>query len=408
MLSLPDFAAVHRRPTGADGAVSPLRTDPAGTGEFATALAGLGMPTRHADGDALPRDGNTLPPADAAAPASPVDVQLPAVAPPGTESTGPHDPAALAAISGNTATSVPADAEVLAVPEMAPLPDAAELDGRNMRDTSRETESVVSPPVDARSLAAAPATAVQPLSTNTALQAGASPGPAEPSLPASADRPSPAAADAVKSARVNSMPGITDEPQTPDKLQALPEVTIDGRETVLRATTPGPLLVPLSGLAPNVANASGTAPPAVLPPPVDIPVGEPRWGEAIAGRVVLIAGQRLSSAEIRLNPAELGPVTVDLKIEDNIAQVTFNAQQQLTRDALEQALPRLREMLAEQGLSLGRADVTGQDTAGRSGGHATDDDAAVRQAGNGPGGDVVPSAGVAAERAIEGLIDTFA
>lgn len=411
MMSLPEFSAAHARPTGAGGADSPMRTDPIDPGRFAAALAGAGTGARHANGDALPQDGKTLPLADTAVPALPVDVPLPAAMAPGAEQAGQHDLAALAATSGPAASSVPADADVLTLPETAPPPDLAEVDRPNARLAQLETESAIPPLVDPRPAVVAPATAVPTLPVATAPQAGPPPGapdgPAPPAVPASADGPSPAVTNEINSARSGSMPEITGEPQTADKLQAVAESIIDGRDTVLRPTAPGPL-APVSGLAPNVANIPGTAPPAALPPPIDIPVAEPRWGDALAERVVLIAGQRLSSAEIRLNPAELGPVTVDLKIEDNIAQVTFSAQQQLTRDALEQALPRLREMLAEQGLSLGRADVTGQGTGDRSGGHATGADEAARRGGDGPGDDDVPSGEAVAERAIKGLIDTFA
>ena len=78
----------------------------------------------------------------------------------------------------------------------------------------------------------------------------------------------------------------------------------------------------------------------------------------------MMAGNQLRSAEIRLTPAELGPLRVQVAVDDGAAHVTFHAQHAVTRDAIEQALPRLREMLAESGLSLGQADVSDRGVGG--------------------------------------------
>lgn len=93
------------------------------------------------------------------------------------------------------------------------------------------------------------------------------------------------------------------------------------------------------------------------------PVSAPGWGDRIGERVVMLAGNQLKSAEIRLTPAELGPVRVQISVDDGATNVTFQAAHAVTRDALEQALPRLREMLAESGLTLGQADVGEQGVA---------------------------------------------
>jgi flagellar hook-length control protein FliK len=57
-------------------------------------------------------------------------------------------------------------------------------------------------------------------------------------------------------------------------------------------------------------------------------------------------------AELQLNPAEMGPVTVQIVLDGNQAQVSFQAQQAETRQALEQSLPELAAALQGQGLTL--------------------------------------------------------
>lgn len=91
--------------------------------------------------------------------------------------------------------------------------------------------------------------------------------------------------------------------------------------------------------------------------PIGTPVPDPSWGERISERVLTIVGSQFKTAEIRLTPAELGPVRVQVSVDEGATNVTFHAQHSVTREAIELALPRLREMLAENGLSLGQASV---------------------------------------------------
>jgi flagellar hook-length control protein FliK len=86
-------------------------------------------------------------------------------------------------------------------------------------------------------------------------------------------------------------------------------------------------------------------------------VTDPAWGDQLGQRVQLMASNRLQSAEIRLTPAELGPLRIQLSIDDGAANVTFHAQHAVTRDAIEQALPRLRDMLADNGLTLNQVSI---------------------------------------------------
>ena len=104
------------------------------------------------------------------------------------------------------------------------------------------------------------------------------------------------------------------------------------------------------------ATASAAATPHAQAP-IDVPVKDTAWGGALGERVVVMANNQLQSAEIRLTPAELGPLRVQVAVEDGAANVTFHAQHAVTREAIEQALPRLRELLAENGLTLNQADV---------------------------------------------------
>jgi flagellar hook-length control protein FliK len=60
----------------------------------------------------------------------------------------------------------------------------------------------------------------------------------------------------------------------------------------------------------------------------------------------------LESGSLRVSPEHLGPVEVQISVQNGDASVWFGASHPDTRAALEQALPRLREMFANQGLTL--------------------------------------------------------
>ena len=90
---------------------------------------------------------------------------------------------------------------------------------------------------------------------------------------------------------------------------------------------------------------------------VDLPVGQPKWGGEFAQKVVWMTTQQHQVAEIRLNPAHLGPVEVMLSITQDQATAQFLSPHLAVREAIEAALPRLKEMMAENGIQLGNVMV---------------------------------------------------
>lgn len=158
---------------------------------------------------------------------------------------------------------------------------------------------------------------------------------------------------------------ISPEAEVVPRVSVTPEATIvPDRGAPTNSATPA-----ISTLASAVNQVAGATPrdPGLVPQTstdlVRTPVTDPAWGERIGQRVVMMAGNQLQQAEIRLTPAELGPVRVQIAVEDGATNVTFHAQHAVTREAIEAAMPRLREMLAESGLSLGQANVGGDSVA---------------------------------------------
>ncbi len=103
---------------------------------------------------------------------------------------------------------------------------------------------------------------------------------------------------------------------------------------------------------------------------VDVPVGQAEWGDKVMGKLSWLTARNMSVAEIHLTPPDMGPMEVKVKVHNDQASVTVHAANPVVREQLEQHSHRLRDMLGEQGLSLGQFDVSdqgGQQAGGESG-----------------------------------------
>ena len=102
--------------------------------------------------------------------------------------------------------------------------------------------------------------------------------------------------------------------------------------------------------------AGGTASPATAFT-LQAPVASAPWQQQLGQQMVGLAQRGDQQMELHLNPRELGPLSVSLKLDDQGAQAHFFSSHSTVRGAVEQAIPQLREALAEQGIALGEAMV---------------------------------------------------
>lgn len=105
---------------------------------------------------------------------------------------------------------------------------------------------------------------------------------------------------------------------------------------------------------PKTANA--------LPPVANAPLAmhQSGWTEEVVNRVMYLSSANLKSAEIQLQPAELGRLDIKVNMTaDQQAQVSFMSGHAIVREALESQSGRLREMFAQQG--MGQVDVNVSD-----------------------------------------------
>ncbi len=152
------------------------------------------------------------------------------------------------------------------------------------------------------------------------------------------------------------------------------------------ATADSTMVVPFGSVLASIT-ASGPAQVAVatsVPTTTLVnpwPIDDPAFANHLAAQVgeSLIGG--LERAEISVSPPEMGPIRIELSLSGDQASVAFAAVMPETRNAIEQSLPLLRSMLAEQGLNLADASV-GREHAGSGPQHQ----AGSQDAGSGGGG----------------------
>jgi flagellar hook-length control protein FliK len=95
-------------------------------------------------------------------------------------------------------------------------------------------------------------------------------------------------------------------------------------------------------------------------PVVSENMGHPEWGQGLGRQMLWMVNQNMRSAEMRLNPANLGPIEVRIEMDDDRVSVAFNSRHAVVREAIELAIPRLREMFDANGMNLTHTDVSHQ------------------------------------------------
>ncbi len=128
-----------------------------------------------------------------------------------------------------------------------------------------------------------------------------------------------------------------------------------GSDVASTGTDPINLLA-TAGIHAPARSADPAAPFAGSPTPTPNLHGD-HFDDELGARMSWLADQKIGHAHIKLSPAELGPVEVRLHLNGDQVNASFSSAQPEVRQALENSLPRLREMLGQHGFQLGQADV---------------------------------------------------
>jgi flagellar hook-length control protein FliK len=88
-------------------------------------------------------------------------------------------------------------------------------------------------------------------------------------------------------------------------------------------------------------------------------IQEKIWPQQFGEKIVWMAKADIQSAQINLNPPELGPIQITLNLSGDQAKLSFASPHLEVRQSIENALPQLKEMLSSSGINLGQANVGG-------------------------------------------------
>ena len=419
----PDAAAVPNPATTENfAALAESATEPDQTQRATTIQATAGQPPANAlqnTGISLPANPNSLPASVQQAP-SLHPQQSSGTQPSDRLSSGPTPPNSTVAASlpdGGTARSVAMPDLSATVATRTPVPLAVATAQASGTPAVPATPSTLVTPTPPITLATPEVPAIQAAlsSTVSATLQGAGTALDRPAPPA-IRRLATAAMDASAASAASELhePPLTtlatpvaapssSDPARPDTLLGSPTLPAESSQPLADGTQTA--FAAVANLATSHGMMARQDGP-VAPVTVHTPFGAPSWSEEIGKNLVWQAGQDQHKAELVLTPPHLGRIEISITIKNDEANASFVSANPAVRDALEQAMPRLREMLANSGITLGQANVGADSSASGSDSERSSGYSGRRGGNNLDLGVVTPSP--VPTRQGNSLVDTFA
>ncbi len=158
--------------------------------------------------------------------------------------------------------------------------------------------------------------------------------------------------------------------------------------------------------APATPAAATTTTVATLP----AAVGTAPWQQQLGEQLLRFTQRGDHQIQLHLHPRELGPLQISLHLSDNSAQAQFFSAHGQVRDAVQQAIPQLREALAGQGIALGEAQVGQQQQQQQQAFSGNRQPSASPLSGVAEHDDIQPATAVRATRPVsgDGNVDVYA
>ncbi len=124
--------------------------------------------------------------------------------------------------------------------------------------------------------------------------------------------------------------------------------------TLQAVSSPTAALASLAGTPIHAGATLGLGPAEIN---IATRIGDPGFGQDVSRQLVFLAKTGVQSAQLSLQPAELGPVSVSIQMNGLQASLVISASHAATRAALQEALPHLSELFQSSGLQLADAQV---------------------------------------------------
>ena len=366
----------------------------------------------------------------------------PAPRPAASEAPAPHETAKSASEAApapapeHNDTSEPADAAAEAPANargLAPRPKARNADATPRTAVSETSANAEKAGADAAALStAAPSTAPSTPPTAAtapthaaiaewlgALQPQSRSAPAEKSAASTGE-----AADNVLEAKKSGAPQVGDASAadaTPSRGHAITErsdaaapvfaaALAEHRAAEPTSRTEAPSIAPIgaAGLSAPATIAREAAAPVVVSLPT--PVDAPDFAQTLGVQMSVFAKDGVQQAELHLNPADMGPVSVQIVMDGTQARIDFGADVAATRHAIEAGLPELASALRDAGYTLAGGGVSQHaGSRGQHGGSSSPDGQARRGSAKAASEESVTRVANAARRIVSrGGVDLYA
>lgn len=219
-------------------------------------------------------------------------------------------------------------------------------------------------PLDGKALPAAAVPAVQGSESETSADTSDKGAPANPLLAQTANRATPASSEDKPAPAITASGDAAKQPLAAAVTEAA-DKTASSKAIVTETTAQvgGSELPPISHWADTQANRTAALTRTEAPQfPVRTPVSQSGWADDVGNRMVWMAGKELGRAELILTPPHLGRVEITLNVNGDQTTAQFVTATPAAREAIEQSIPRLRELMTEAGLNLGQVNVSANGT----------------------------------------------
>lgn len=156
---------------------------------------------------------------------------------------------------------------------------------------------------------------------------------------------------------------VTDGKLDDSGVAAFKELSVEGAEGLKDASPElrsENLTARLSALSQAIAQQTPAATRMSALPGAPLALHQSGWSEAVVDKVMWLSSQNLKSAEIQLDPAELGRLEVRVDMSKDQTQVTFASPHAGVRETLEGQMQRLRDLFTQQGMNLLDVNVSDQ------------------------------------------------
>jgi len=100
---------------------------------------------------------------------------------------------------------------------------------------------------------------------------------------------------------------------------------------------------------------------------------QPEASNQLKEKMLMMVKDKVHTAEIRLDPSELGSMQIKISLQQDQMSVQFMVQQGNAKELMEQQMPKLKELLQQQGIELSQGSVQqqNQSSGGQDGGRRT-------------------------------------